>query len=261
MSTAITVSRFHRATIRILELPVRLRIDRLNVRDATAFHRDFWRVDQPMSEQALRFRKPDELETRPKARPRSPAEIAAVEALYRLRERVDADLGRDVDIALEAFPDQPDGEEFVVTDTEIRRRRLAEMTADERDTWNRQVAEDDAFAFEFLQRAVKHVRVEPGQVFIEEEDGTKREVTDGAELVELFGSDPQVRRQVVWAVWFENNATDELKNALRSQLDSGGSSNERDQAAVGLRPEAPAANVKSEVFAGSEAAMASTADV
>jgi hypothetical protein len=152
---------------------------------------------------------------RPKVRPRTTVEIAAVEALNRLRERAGEDSAADIDLALKAFPEEPTAEEL---------------------------------------------RVESGQVFLEEEDGTRRDVTDGAELVELFGADPDVRRQVVWAIWFENNATDELKNALRSSPVSGGSSDERDQAAAGLIPAAPAANAKTEASAVNEPATASIAD-
>jgi hypothetical protein len=142
-----------------------------------------------------------------------------------------------------------DGKTFVIPDDEIMRRRLAEMTPEDRATYEKADA-----------ALTDYVTVEEGEIEITE-NGVPRWLTTGAELVEFFGARQAVLRNVLAEVYLQNTASDALKNVWRSRLGSGDSSLERDPEANGARPEPPVESVKSEGSAGSEAATASTAAI
>jgi hypothetical protein len=154
-----------------------------------------------------------------------------------------------------------DGKTFVIPDDEIMRRRLAEMTPEDRATYEKADAAAEDFAESFVKRALTdYVTVEEGEIEITE-NGVPRWLTTGAELVEFFGARQAVLRNVLAEVYLQNTASDALKNVWRSRLGSGDSSLERDPEANGARPEPPVESVKSEGSAGSEAATASTAAI
>lgn len=82
------------------------------------------------------------------------------------------------------------GEDWSIPDDEIRRRRLLNMTADERAEYERVVQEDEAAALEFLvQTITAHLRLEPGQVqTVDEATNDERDVLTGEDFVAAFGN-------------------------------------------------------------------------
>lgn len=223
MAEPLVISRFHRTTLLVDGRAIRVRVDRLNVEQLAAFSRDLTMHDTPATERAISIRKPgDEMERKPPTA---------------------------------AKPDEPGP--FVIDDSEIQSRRLAEMTPEQRDEWARAHAADTAAATAFLRRAAGYVHIEPGQVKAEDADGSLRDVTEAVDLLELFGT-PVLGRAVIMAVWSENHLPSAAKNVFRSLLDSGSSFDGRDLAADGGAPVAPAANVENTASVTSGVVTAST---
>lgn len=103
--------------------------------------------------------------------------------------------------------------DYVISDAEVRERRLRAMSAEERAAWEIQDQNDEAFAREFLLRSISdYVTVEPGQI----QDEAGRELTTGADLIRLFVARGDVIQQLVRLIWTENTLSPDQKKVLRS---------------------------------------------
>ena len=80
------------------------------------------------------------------------------------------------------------GEGWDIPDAEIRRRRLLEMTDEQRDEYERVAKEDEAFALQFLTDSLtRYLTLAPGQVQTVDDAGQEQDVTAGADFVRTFG--------------------------------------------------------------------------
>lgn len=135
---------------------------------------------------------------------------------------------------------------FVIDEAEIVRRRLVEMTPEQRAEYDRLHDEEEAFAAQFIQNMLaKHLRITAGQIDVKDADGT-HEVTTGEEFARLFGGRDDVLAQAMRAIYAENMLPERLKNALSSQRASqSGStaSDPTDPTAPGPRLDSPAESV------------------
>ena len=253
----LSVSSHYPTTIPIDGVDIDFRIQRLTAAEFFAFSRQYEKVLDPPSERMLLVRREDELAKRPVARQRTAKEQAAADALVTLRECLktsahtfplhdDVSQSRDqvllallseIEAALPAEPDSDD-EVFVIPDSEIRTRRLAELSPIERAAWDGLDAEDEAFAASFIvETLTRYVQVAPDQI---EADGVP--VTSGADLVRYFGGQGAALKALVRAVREENLLPSALKNALRSARDTRPSSSTPDREAPGSEPGPTAAS-------------------
>jgi hypothetical protein len=139
---------------------------------------------------------------------------------------------------LARLPEGPEQERdeagaYRVSDQEVSERRLREMDPAARAAFDKLDAEDEAFAEDFLQRAiVDYVSAPPGE--FTGPDGEP--VTTGRQLWDLYYARLDVIQLLARTVWTENTLSSVQKNALRSLSAFQLSLNERLQAARGPRP-------------------------
>lgn len=138
------------------------------------------------------------------------------------------------------------GEAFVVSAAEIRRRRLVEMTDDQRAAYERLMDEEEIFARSFLAESIsRYVTVVPGQIEeVDDATQTTRAITAGADIVRLYGARRSVLSALMDAILEQNTLSPAAKNG--SPLGSGSQTSSaglEDQAAPGVRPGAPALSV------------------
>jgi hypothetical protein len=154
--------------------------------------------------------------------------------------------------------------EFAISAEEIRRRRLVEMTDEQRAEYNRLHDEEEAFAAQLMEEMLsRHLRIKPGQIEVEDPDGVlpSAEVRTGEEFVRMFGGRDEVLGAAFRAIYIQNILPESVKNSLSSQSASqpGSSGSEQtDPKVSGLRPDARAESASSEGSATSEAATASS---
>lgn len=117
---------------------------------------------------------------------------------------------------------------FVVSQSEVRRRRLEEMTPEQRAAHQAQRAADEQFSIQFCAEVIRdHVWLPPGVVLkLEDDDGNERRVRKGAELAEAFAGNLATLQGFVRAVFEENALSGEQKKRLRSASSSTPSSHE-----------------------------------
>jgi hypothetical protein len=243
---------------------VRLRIARLTLGQAMAFRRQYQATRERESVRRLSVRHPgDEQAKRPVGRPRTAAEealLAAVDAAV-VPDDVAPSLRAVVDAARRVVADAPTDDVFVVPDEEIRRRRLAEMTRDDRAAWTRLVEEEEAAEVAFLTQAIAtYVALEPGQVSGTGASGETTDIVTGEDILRVWGNKIDDLRALVALVRIENDLSESRKKALRSLYGSGGSSPApAEVATAGTALEPTAAPVDGKASAGSAAAMESSA--
>ena len=255
----LSVQTYYPVTVPIDGEPIACRIARLSAREFFTFAKEFDRVSDPVSERKITIRVTDEeLAKHPVPRARTRAEDAAQEALEELRTglaglengAVLTGLLTHVEAAL---PPEPTSEEFVISDEEIRKRRLEEMTDVHRAAWEKTDAEDERFAASFIVDTVaRYVTVEPGEIEVDDAP-----LTSGADLVRVFGGQTAALKALVRAVREENVLPTALKNAWRSARATTPSSNTPDLAVPGTAPGKTAASAEPK---GSAPAAAATAD-
>lgn len=144
------------------------------------------------------------------------------------------------------------GGAYIVPDTEIRARRLAEMTADAREAFRKLEAREAEAAAELAAQAVeKYVEVAPAFP-----DGTRqRVIVDGApivtggDLVEVFGGSLPVLTALAGLVRAEHQMAPDEKKGWRSRSDS----------SIGSEPNRPASGGSPAETAGDAASAASVA--
>lgn len=244
-------------------------VTRLDLDQAAAFARGYARIRDPHSVRLVSMRMPgDEQERRVIPDANSEDAQKQLAAIRAVRATI-ADAGAatqlldDVIAALTAaVPRLPQKEEFVIDDAEIRRRRLVEMTDEQRARYEALVAEEDAFADAFVRDQLSaHLTIAAGQIG-EGPEGEAVDVTSGADFVRIFGARREVLLHALSTLHDENTLPAPLKNALRSLRDSQRSSGARERKAMttadGERPEGPATNVESTPSATTGTATASS---
>ncbi len=240
---------------------LRLRIARLDVDQAGALRDSYERLQARDSERQISVRLPgEEQEKRQSARPRTTREQALIDAYQALTPAAADAAGQYVDLvlAVERWAEEtPTVPTFVVSDEEIRVRRLAEMSNEALAAWQalvrREEAEERAF---IVQTITDYVTVEPGQLVLAEAAGD-RPLTAGADLVRYFGGRVLELRGLTHLVMVENQLSAARKKAWRSLWSSNGSSEASAKAHLGTEPVATAAAAETKGSAGPAAAMES----
>lgn len=141
---------------------------------------------------------------------------------------------------------------WIVTDDEIRARRMAEMTTDERAAFLALEAREADATLNACARAVSQfVEVAPalpdGTIQRVEVDG--RPVKTGADLVDLFDGSLPVLSTLAGLIRAEHTMQPDEKKGLRSRFDS----------STGSRPNPPASGATPAETAGDAASAASVA--
>lgn len=148
---------------------------------------------------------------------------------------------------------------YTISDVEIRRRRLAAMTEEERARFDQRYADADAALIEFEVRTIRdHVWVAPGvRLLFEQESGEQTSIATGADLVVAFAGNQALFTALYEAVVHENTLSPEEKKRWRSQSALMRFSPARTPTAAGDAPDATAAPVNAK---GSAASAAATDD-
>lgn len=132
---------------------------------------------------------------------------------------------------------------YVIGWEELCKRRLHQMSADERkeieESQTKRQEEQDEFLRECIEKYIVHV--EPGLVDVRA-DGSKHPVADGKGLITITGGRRMLHIQLYQAIFAENHLDERQKKVLRSQLGSSISSSEPAQDRPGPRRGTTAAN-------------------
>jgi hypothetical protein len=152
---------------------------------------------------------------------------------------------------------------FRVPDSEVRRRRLAEMSDEERAEFHRRREAHEALVAEFHRDTIReHVWLKPGvRVQFTELTGEMRELAtgegSGADLLKVFGGNVVTMRAMADAVYDENMMSAESKKKSRLLSDSTLFSPPKTPTADGDAPDATAGSVETLGSAGNGAATGS----
>lgn len=171
-------------------LPVRIR--RFTVAQLQEFQRGFARVMRPASERQI-YRLPDGPE-------------------QEMVDEIVDEVGKDGAVT------QKPKSRYRIPDAEIRRRRLQEMTAAERGTFDQleEAETQDCNAF-CCQVITDHVWLAPNvTLLVENEDGSERTAKTGKDIVDIFGGNASLLVRFMLAIHNENVFTAEQKKVLRS---------------------------------------------
>ena len=152
-----------------------------------------------------------------------------------------------------------------VSDAEVRRRRLVEMTEDDRARFEALDAADEKFIADFYARTIAdHVWVSPRmpdtpdgaplKLRFESENGDVLTLETGQDLVKAYAGQAAILGAIVKAVNDENRLSAEEKKRLRSLSALIGSSKTSDPTAAGDVPAATAERAEPKASAGSDAA-------
>lgn len=219
---------------------IALRIKRQDVGEFAAFDRLWWRAINGEADRLILVRRPgEEMERQPRV-------VLSAQKVdeYRAAVEIIAVAGADAEtvpkliaMVLAILNDVEPREDFVIPDDEIKRRRLLEMTDQERANYER-VKKADSEAFETAVRDGLHkfVRVVPGQIALEDEDGQTVDVTTGDQLAQCIGGEPGLLFRLLLEIRRANTLGDDEKNASGSRSTSSSSSNERDLKVTGAPP-------------------------
>lgn len=150
------------------------------------------------------------------------------------------------------------GDRYIVSDEEVKRRRLADLSAEAQAAYAEQEKADLQVEHAFLVETVRnHVRVAKGvRLVIETDDGEPVTVSGGDDLVKAFGGSVWRLREIVRSVWVANMLTPQEKKLSPSLSDLNPSSSTPVQAVPGPTPAVTAAPAASEDSVSIEAAMA-----
>ncbi len=267
----LNVPNYFRSQVLIDGQILHINVARMTVAEASAFRRAFDKFSNSEAVRLVSSRKEgEEMAKQSVPRDRTPAEIAAAEALAKLDEtRVPIGDGVVPPLTQEALavidacralvPAEPVTEMFVIPLEEIRRRRLAEMTPAERQAYEAVDAAEDIFADKFLEESIaKYVTVPEGELQeTDVETGAVTTITSGADLVRIFARiDQAVLVGIVNAIRIENSFPESQKKAWRSLFDSFASSNAPATDPVGSEPARIADAAAPRAFVRAEDAMA-----
>lgn len=270
----LTVPNYFKSQVLIDGELLRIHVARMTVNQASVFRRAFDKFSNSEAVRLVSTRKDgEEMEKRAVPRDRTPAEIAAAEALARFDEtRVPVGAGVVEPVTAEAnavieacralVPAEPVTEAFVIPLEEIRRRRITEMTPAERQAYDDLDAEEDAFADKFLADSIAaYVTVPEGELQeTDVETGAVTSITSGADLVRIFARiDQAILVGIVNAIRIENSFPESRKKAWRSLFDSFASSKAPATDPAGSEPEPTADAAAPKASVQAEDAMASSA--
>ena len=131
--------------------------------------------------------------------------------------------------------------------------QVAEQIFDEASREN-----EEAFAF-YADAIGRYVTAEAGQIYDEDVDGKQVSVTEGADLLRLYGAKKGFVGDMLALIYGENRLEEKEKNAYRSLLGSGSTSPDsaaRTPTADGPSPAATATPAEPEGMTSSEGATA-----
>jgi hypothetical protein len=271
MGQTLRVRRFEPASVTLSSgREIRLKVKRLDVGESADFDRLFSRAMTRESDRLLLARRPGEELDREVRSAISSEDLehftASAAILGQLRkagkESIDAIAGQAIDVLHALLKAVAPTERFVLPDEEIRRRRYLQLTDAERTTYDRLKSEDEQ-AFEGCVREAleRFVRVEPGQIELEDEDAdgqvTVTDVTNGLQLASVMGGEGGALVSILLIIKAKNRLSDDEKKASGSRSTSKSSSSAPDQTAPGdsRRPTAGSAEPSDSVT--TEAVMAS----
>jgi hypothetical protein len=267
MADTLRIRRYEPATIRLLlGREIRVRVKRLDVSENADFERLFQRVTMRESDRILLARRPGEELDREVRSAISSEDLehftASAAILGQLRkagkESIDAIAGQAIDVLHALLKAVAPTERFVLPDEEIRRRRYLGLTDSERASYERLKGEDEQ-AFEACVREAldRFVRVDPGQIELEDDAGTVTDVTTGTQLASCMGGEGAALVAILMTIRAKNRLTDDEKKDSGSRSTSTSSSSAPDQTAPGdsRRPTAgsaePSDSVTTEVVTAS----------
>lgn len=248
------IRRHFTRTIDIDGVAVTVQIRRMTPAEWGAFSKQLYRVDDPETVRLVTMRKPGE-EQEKQLVPRQLttwerlllASVASFKARFVQEstllapDLVEAAKGL-LDAAELCALSKHQAERWMIPDEEIRRRRLAEMTPEERAAFNELDAREDREAQAFLEEAFGYVTFPGRQMVVEgDEDGPELVIADGATFLQYFGARRDLVRQITALVHNCNTLSQSEKNASRSQSGSQPFSAEPEKAAPGLTPRTTAA--------------------
>jgi hypothetical protein len=202
---------------------IAIKVKRFTVEEGTQFARDYYRSANPPSAVMLaRKDTPDEQEIR--------ITPAVVDGDGKITEK--------------------EKKEFVLSDEDIRKRRHAEMTDEQKAIYAKLDAEEEAFSNSFIIDTLRrYIRVVPGQDLetvddFESDDVEPKTVHTGADLAAAFGGREDVTTSLIRVVHLENSQTEASKKVLRSVFGFVPFSAGHEKAADGQKPAqtAPAVN-------------------
>lgn len=227
---------------------VDIRVKRMSVGESQAFERRYNAVSTRESLRRVSIRCPGpEMEKQPIARPRTTHEVALAEAIERFEalpdvsEAVAAAMSTVLNLARVLVAEPSDAEDFVIPESEIRRRRLDEMTPSVRADYDALVVREDAEESAFIEDTVRtFVTLAPDQVVMVDAEGNETSLTSGDDVLRIFGANLSDMRALVQQVYFENRLSEDRKKALRSLFASDVSSDAPAKDPVGNAPEATA---------------------
>ena len=145
-----------------------------------------------------------------------------------------------------------------------RQRGVKDVPEDEtdeaREARERRNEEFERHARDFYVDAIsKYVAVDSGEIF-EEVDGRDVPITEGKDLVRLFGGRMDVLNSCVNAIWIENTLSEKEKNVLSPRSGSESSSDMPAREVPGPRPARTAGRAGRSAIVDRAPATASTAE-
>lgn len=216
-------------------------IKRLSVTEANLFDRLFWRAMLLESERLVLVRRPGDEQERQTTTAISAARLAELQR--EAAALADGDGPAVKAFLLAALDELRPTDRWVVPDEEIRRRRLLEMTDDQRARYEAIVEEDKRALAAFLSEALaQFVNVHPDQLEIEDAvTGEVTPVTNGEQLARCFGARQDLLQAIVHAIRDVNELSAVQKNGSGSRSTSSTSLPARDPKATGGSSEPTAA--------------------
>lgn len=149
-----------------------------------------------------------------------------------------------------AEQERDDKGEYMIPFEKIAENRLNEMSTEKRAEYQAAAESDEAEAKKFLTYACEQfVTVERGLIE-ESADGTEQSVTEGLDLLRIFGARRDVIQRILEAVRCENELDVDQKKAWRSPADSSLSSTAPHLDQAGQKPETTAPPAETEDSAG-----------
>ena len=151
---------------------------------------------------------------------------------------------------------------FVLPESEIRRRRISEMSPDDYATLLEQESQEEAYSNEVLRETIcSYVTIPAGQgVRVETASGQYEDVCTGPQIMEAFGQNAGILLRLYQEVHHQNTLTGSAKNELRLASASASSSPPSPREPGGPTPGSPVVPVGSAGCVAVEGATASTED-
>lgn len=229
-------------TVTIAGRPTTLKIKRQTLKEFSNFDRLFARAMNAESDRLVMVRRPgDEMERRERvvlSAQRVSDYQSALDIIETLATEPTTDRMKElITLARTILAEVQPNEHFVIEDDEIKRRRILELTDQERANYERlKQADNESFEQAAMEGLSKYVRVVPGQISIEDDEtGEITDVTTGEQLQRALSTSWELI-QILLAIKRANTVTDQEKNESGSPSTSKTSSSERDPKATGESP-------------------------